>query len=407
MSAENKFRFAPRYIGACMVFLLLVPICALLRAQTRPSPASPWKGREVFREKGCIQCHAVYDEGGKGGPDLGKRKFYGTYLELAASMWNHFPGMSQRMQKTGYHTAELDEQEMSQLVSYLAYIRYLGEPGNIVRGKRLLETKGCMSCHKFSGVGGDIGPDFSTIKEYMAPLMLVEAMWNHGPNMMKLFQEHHIKRPELTGNEIIDLAVAIRSYMSPTKVPVGAFALGDPANGKKLAEQKGCMRCHAFRGVGGKVGPDFDDIDLNYSVTQIAGQMWNHGPQMWQVMQSEGIAFPVFKKGEMADVIAYIYGLKLEDAPGNVEQGFKIVNAKGCLSCHSLQGKGADIAAELATLGELDAPLKMATAMWNHAPAMQEKLQEKELQWPELNGKDMANLYAYLRSLAPKTQAPK
>jgi len=397
MSARNHrhAKSSPRDTLLLMVLPLVVYTSVLAQGT-----ASPWKGREVFRDKGCVLCHSVYKEGGKGGPDLGKRKFYGTYLELAALMWNHFPGMSKRMQKTGYEFAELDEEEMSQLIAYLAYIRYLGEPGNVARGKRLLKTKGCISCHKFGGVGGDLGPNISAIKEYMSPLRLVESLWNHGPALMSLFEEHKIKRPRFEGREIIDLAVAIRSYMSPTTVPVGAFALGDPANGKKLAKEKKCMHCHAFRGVGGTLGPDFAELNLNYSVTQIAGKMWNHGPKMWEAMKSEGITFPVFKKGEMADIIAYIYGLTLEDVPGDADEGKKIVTDMGCLSCHSLQGQGADIASDLAALGKMDSPLHMITAMWNHAPAMQEKFLEKDLQWPVFNGEDMANLYAYLNSLA-------
>jgi cytochrome c551/c552 len=370
-----------------------------VNAQVSASSELHWKGRDVFRHKGCDQCHSVYGKGGKGGPDLGKQKFYGTHLQLAALMWNHFPGMSKRMQKTGYQFTELNREEMSQLISYLAHIRYCGEPGNARKGQRLLKTKGCMSCHIFGNMGSDIGPDFSAAKDYMSPLTFVTALWNHGPNMMGLFQEYNIKRPAFKGNEIIDLVVGIRSYMLPNRVPVGSLSPGDPLKGKKLVDEKGCMRCHSFRGLGGELAPDFDDINLDYSVTQIAGKMWNHGPKMWELMESEDISFPTFEKGEMADLIAYLYGLKLEDAPGNAEIGSKIVGDKGCLSCHSVRGHGADIAQDLTTLDELDSPQAMIAAMWNHAPSMREEHLEKKLKWPELSGRDVAHLYAYLRSL--------
>ncbi|MFQ6113701.1 MAG: c-type cytochrome [bacterium] len=400
MLAKKKRQTKLSYFGAYLVLLILALTFSLVYAQISTSSESPWKGREVFRQKGCNHCHTVYGENGKGGTDLGKNKFYGTYLELAALMWNHFPNMSKRIQKTVYQYPVLNEEEMSHLISYLAYIRYLGEPGIEAKGKRLLKSKGCVSCHKFGGVGGDIGPDISAIKDYMSALKLAEAMWNHGPNMIELFREHDIKRPEFKGNEIVDLAVAIRSFMSPSRVLTRDFVFGDPVKGEKLAAEKGCMRCHAVYGIGGNLGPDFAEIDLNYSVTQIAGKMWNHGPQMWEVMKREGIAIPVFNKIEMADVIAYIYGLKLKDPPGDTKEGYKVVHEKACLSCHSLQGRGAGISEDLATLGATDSPLEMITAMWNHAPAMQEILQERKLKWQELSGLDMANLYAYLRSLS-------
>ncbi|MFQ5628734.1 MAG: c-type cytochrome [bacterium] len=394
MSAHNRRWKKSRQLLFDMVLMFL-----LMDAAAWAQTASPWKGREVFKEKGCIQCHSVYKEGGSGGPDLGKSKFYGNYLDLAALLWNHFPAMSRKMQQADIELPEFTEIEMAEIISYLSYIRYLGEPGNVSKGKKLLNSKGCVKCHKFGGRGGNIGPDFGAIKDYISPLRLVETMWNHGPNMMKLFSEQNIKRPEFKDKEMIDLAVAVRSYMSPSRVPIGSFDLGNPENGKRIAEEKGCMSCHAFRSKGGKVGPDFAQIDLNYSVTQIAGEMWNHEPEMWEAMKSEGIAYPIFLEGEMADVIAYIYGLKLSDATGDASDGYKFIHERQCLSCHSLKGEGADVATDLTEIDEMNTPVAMITTMWNHAPLMEEKIRDTSLTWPEFTGRDMANLYTYLHSL--------
>jgi len=373
-------------------------------AQGRGSQQNPWKGKEVFQAKGCVKCHAVYGEGGKIGPDLGQRQFYGSYLQLAGVMWNHFPRMYAAMQKEGVPWLELSNEEMSELIAYLFYIRYLGEPGNEYRGRKLLETKGCMKCHKFVGVGGNIGPDISKIKEYMSPLLLTEALWNHGPQMMQLFEEKKIKRPEFAGSEIVDLAVAIRSYMSPTKVPVDAFSLGNVPRGETLIANKGCKNCHSIRGVGGNIGPDFVDMDLNCSVTEIAGRMWNHGPKMWEAMKNKGIAVPTFEKGEMADIIASIYGIKLNEVRGDTGKGQQVLNKKQCLSCHSLKGKGAQIAPDFVTSAGPDEALQMVTTMWNHAPGMREKIGEKHLAWPKFDGDEMADLYAYLHSVRQGSQ---
>ncbi len=400
MTANNRRRPKISHFSPWLVAIFLVFTFGGARAQINTSSEAPWKGRVVFQEKGCTQCHAVFGEKDRAGPDLGKEKFYGTYLEVAALLWNHFPGMSRKMLESGTTFSEFDEQEMSQLISYLAYFRYLGEPGVDFKGKRLLKSKGCVSCHKFGGMGGDIGPDIASFQYYMSPIKLAESLWNHGPGMTELFREHNIKRPEFKGNEIVHLATALRSYMSPTKVSSNDFSFGDPIKGEKLAEEKGCLYCHAVAGTGGSTGPDFTEIDLDYSVTQIAGRMWNHGPAMWEFMENEDIAFPVFEAGGMADVIAYIYGLRLKDAPGDALQGHRIVSAKACLSCHALQGKGADIAGDLAKLDQMDSPLNMIAAMWNHAPAMQDQIQQRKLEWPKLTGRDMANVYAYLDSLA-------
>jgi cytochrome c2 len=387
-------------IRAFVIMLLLFGFHSAY-AQEILTKKSPWKGRDVFRDKECIQCHAVYGQGGKGGPDLGKHKFYGTYLELAALMWNHLPEMIKMMKKGRYKFPELNSEETSMLITYLSFLRYRDEPGKERTGRKLLNNKGCISCHKFGGKGGDIGPDISEHKEYLSPLKLVESLWNHGPDMMDIFEKNDIKRPEFKDNEIVDIAVAIRGYMQPTsKIPIGSYDLGNPKNGGRLVEEKGCMKCHSFRGSGGNQGPDFAEIDFDYSVTQIAGKMWNHGPKMWSIMKRERISIPTFEEGEMADIMGYLYQLRLEDAPGDISEGSKIVLERGCLSCHSLQEEGAGIAFDLATLPAIETPLSMITAMWNHAQKMEEKHLEKKLKWPEFDGRNMANLYAYLRNIS-------
>jgi cytochrome c2 len=400
ISPMEVLQIKSKFLIILVAFIFATSGMQSVYSQGNSTPESPWKGREVFYNKGCIQCHSIYGKGGEEGPDLGKDKYYGTYLELAALMWNHFPEMFNRMQNTGFQFPQLNKEETGQLIAYLSYIRYMGESGDEQKGRELLKTKGCVNCHKFGGEGGDIGPDFSLKNEYLSPLFLVESIWNHIPDMMEIFEEYEIERPEFEDNEIVDLTSGIQSYMRTNRVPTSAHDLGNPVKGQLLSEKKGCMQCHAIRGKGGDLGPDFTELNLDYSVTQIAGKMWNHGPKMWEIMKREGISFPVFEEGEMADIIAYLYGLKLEDAPGVVDNGHKIIIDKGCLSCHTLQGKGAEISVDLATISELNTPLAMICAMWNHSPAMQKRLLEKNLEWPELNGKNMSDLYAYLRHLS-------
>lgn len=377
--------------GAAAVLGIFVAIvmCAYVDA----AEVSHWKGQEVFKSKGCAHCHAVYGNNGKGGPDLGEKKFYGTYLELAARMWNHFPRMYKQMGKTNTEFPEISIQEMEQLIAYLSFIRYRGEPGNDYKGQELIRER-CSVCHRYRGKGGDIGPDFDDLGDYVSSMQLVEAMWNHGPDMMEIFREHDIKRPTFKGRDIEHVLAALRT--PTTKVPPGTFTMGDPVKGKRLFEEKGCAHCHAYRGVGGTVGPDFADVDLDYSAAQIGGKMWNHGPKMWELMEKEQMKFATFESGEMADVVAYLYSLKLEDDPGNPDRGHRMINDRGCLQCHSLRGEGATISKDLSTLEDLDSPLAMIAAMWNHAPGMREKQVEKKMKWPKLKAEDMADLYAYL-----------
>jgi cytochrome c2 len=323
--------------GVFLVVLYSIAVCG----QANAGEVSHWKGRAVFEQKGCVECHSVFGSNGKGGPDLGKKKFYGTYLELATRMWNHFPKMYEKMQKTDVEFQEMNATEMEQLITYLLFIRYRGTPGDAYKGQKLLKKR-CMPCHKFGENGGDIGPEFDKTTVYESSIQFIESMWNHGPDMMDVFSEHKIKRPVFKGDDVADILAAMRTYISTTKVPVGAFAMGDPAKGKELFREKGCVLCHSYRGDGGTLGPDFADIDLDDSAVQIAGKMWNHAPKMWEIMETENITVPVFEEGEMAHVLAYVYALKLEDEPGNPENGRRVIDKKGCLNCHSLQDQGHD-----------------------------------------------------------------
>ncbi len=384
--------------------LVVVTLLATLIAIGVPSShagdlaqsTTPWSGRDVFRNKGCAKCHSVHGEGGDEGPDLGEKRFYGTRLQLAALMWNHVPEMIEEMEEHKYEFPRLNGEEMGELITYLCYQRYAGDEGNERTGRKLLGKKNCVLCHTFGGEGGDIGPDISSSDEYLSPLKMVTSMWNHGPDMMPYFQEHGVKRPTFKQGEIVHLAAGIRSYMRPMKVPLGSHELGDAENGMVLVREKGCLHCHAVSGDGGDIAPDFTDLEFDCSVTEIAGRMWNHGPKMWESMKEENVAFPTLAVSEMADLLAYLFAIGLEDGLGNPEKGAHIVQ-KECSGCHAVTDGG--VAPEMESVAGMKSPLEMIVAMWNHAPEIRKKQIEKHVAWPELNDRQMAHLFAYLKSI--------
>src|SRR5262245_14778372 len=57
---------------------------------------------------------------------------------------------------------------------------------------------------------------------------------------------------------------------------------GSSVRGADLFQKKACVQCHAFGGVGGKVGPDLAQPNGRaHTPMQLASALWNHGPQMW------------------------------------------------------------------------------------------------------------------------------
>src|SRR3972149_6420151 len=54
----------------------------------------------------------------------------------------------------------------------------------------------------------------------------------------------------------------------------------EPLKGRELFLSKGCVKCHAVRGDGGRIGPDLGKGFFARSLTQMAAPMWNHAPGM-------------------------------------------------------------------------------------------------------------------------------
>jgi len=367
-------------------------------------------GVSTFVEKGCASCHAVYGAGvanskPAGGPDLGKRAIFGTNLGLAAGMWNHFPKMLSRFRKKGRDFPSFTDAEVADIIYFLSFIRYMGEPGNERSGRKLIREKKCASCHAFGSEGPDIGPDFTKGQDYLSPLTLAAAMWNHGPNMLRLFRENGIDRPRLSGRDIVDLSVGIRSFMRPNRVPVGTDRPGDPERGRALISEKRCDSCHGAAGQGSDEAPDFADMSLEVSVTQIAGDMWNHGPSMWKKMEEDNVRFPTLTPEEMADLTAFLYQLRLQDPPGQIVRGRDLVHTKGCLSCHAVKGSGGGIGPDFSELGEMRSSFALISRMWNHAGDMDEAVRESKERWPSFSGQELSDIYAYLQSLTSSSAA--
>ncbi|MEK6566002.1 MAG: c-type cytochrome [Bacteroidota bacterium] len=375
----------------------LIPLGVVFAQEIRP-PKNPLQGQIVFEEKGCIECHSIGGYGGSAGPDLSKKHYFGSVLELASVVWNHSPQMNRKFRQQRMSRPTLTEEEMKELFGFLYYLRYLGEPGRVAKGKKLLETKGCISCHRVAGKGGTIGPDFEQVQSYATPLYMVQAMWNHGPAMQEEIKKSKLPFPILTGQDIVDIA----AYLSQTMISTTRIRMspGDPSNGKKVFEAKSCDKCHLVEGKGRIIGPNLSSIELKKGVTEIASLMWNHGQVMIGAMKKQSIDWPSFKENDMADLIAYLYFLGFEDKPGTQEKGARVFQEKGCRNCHLSDGKGKG--PDLVTIPTIDSPIRMIQLMWNHAGEMEDLLIMQNKRWPQLSTDEMRDLYAYLRKVGKK-----
>ncbi len=379
------------------LFLHTISLPALAADQPLELSGDPAKGRDVFIGKGCIKCHSIWNSGGKLGPDLTRIGMGKSLLGIAGSLWTHTPKMVELMEKRGVSRPLLSEQEMQDLVFYLYYLNYFNEPGDPAVGQRTFSEKGCINCHSVAGSGGSVGPRLDTYEKYSSPLFVAQAMWNHGPKMAAAMRQAGVTKPRFDGKDMADLLAFIRRNARRPLASGKLLFPGDPTVGRQLFTSKGCVECHSIRGRGGKLGPDLAARGETRSVTDTAGDLWNHGGEMWTRMRGAGVERPIFAGNEMADLVAYLYFAKAVGQPGNRQAGKTLFVEKGCGRCHSVGG-GKGIGPDLRASRALNSPMSLIAAMWNHAGMMESAVKEKSLPWPKFEGDEMADLMEHLRS---------
>ena len=175
-------------------------------------------------------------------------------------------------------------------------------------------------------------------------------------------------------------------------------AEGNPFRGRQLFEEKSCSSCHSVWGHGGTLGPEISVAVAGKPFYELVGDFWNHTPQMIDQGTRVGRPWPTLDASEMADILSYLYYLRLFDEPGSVERGREAYARLQCANCHSLGGRGGQIAVALDRFGSYLSPTPLAQAMWNAGPRMQQTQVERGSPIPQFSGHDMADLQAYIRA---------
>jgi len=174
----------------------------------------------------------------------------------------------------------------------------------------------------------------------------------------------------------------------------------DPAKGARLFVRKGCVKCHALKGEGGKTGPDFGRIDLGDTQLDLAGKVWNHIPSMIMGMERVKMIKPTLTGKEFTDLSAYLYFIKFFDEPGNPTKGRYVFNEKGCNLCHPLSGRGKTGEPGLDEFPQNISPIFLSQAIWNHGPNMIAEMLKLGIKWPEFKDTEMMDLLEYIKTNA-------
>jgi cytochrome c2 len=354
-------------------------------------PDNPLDGRIVFEHKGCINCHSIYGYGGKTAQDLGKHNFSGSNFNLISEMWNHSGEMFGQTEVKNSDQQKFTAKEFQELRIFLYYLRYLGGSGDIIAGEKLFSKMRCNDCHSV----GKVIPNkirLDKLWNYGSPLSIAQSMWNHAARMQKMQKTTNLEIPVFKEEEFTDLSSYITSASAYKKEQKNYMTPGNPIAGEKIYSEKGCFYCHDKK----HTAPDLSKMNLNKSVIEIAGLMWNHSAGMEQANKKDNIPLPVFKRNEMADLISFLYFNNKSDIDGSVESGKEVIQEKGCINCH-YSGNSYD-APDVSAMGPYDSQDKFFSELWNHLPLMKKNIYLKGKSLSKLLPTEIKSLYLYFNS---------
>ena len=250
------------------------------------------KGRELVKEKGCTGCHEIdkFPLGFNAPPHDGvasKRpeeliwtnmedtpdKSLAKWITIKVMEPRKFASVEEniitKMPKFGF-----TEEEAEALVTFILSFtkekfpkkqtRLLAKANSVeMTGRKLLEEKNCLACHKINKKGGDIAPDLSEEGKKVRPEWMFSFLTT--PHRLRPMQDARMPYFKMSGEEITT-AIEYLAFVAGEKYPYlyedkKEVYMEDIDEGKKLYHQElACLGCHTFEGKGGFVGPEHTDL---------------------------------------------------------------------------------------------------------------------------------------------------
>jgi mono/diheme cytochrome c family protein len=358
--------------------VILIPLLAVLSNAQSVGDAS--RGSALFTKLKCVGCHSVRGQGAGTAPDLGQRTGSSyTPALMAARMWDHAPEMWSAMKEQSVGRPELTEPDAADLFAFFYAARYFDPRGDVARGKALFAAKKCTQCHATDAAAGGPGNPVSAWRSASDPVVLVQQMWRHFPQMQAALAGKKAAWVQITAPQLADLLAYVQDLQKAAPKPVQFSTVAADA-GQRLFESKGCAVCH-------QKGMALNRKLVDRNLTEVAAALWNHAPKM-------GAAAPRdIDEQEMRQILSYVWASQFFEPPGDGSNGRRLFVSYNCAACHE---NGLVPSPKLPAYGQRYSVVSMIPVLWKHGPVMLQRIEQKNLPWPHFQKNDIADLAAYL-----------
>ena len=286
------------------------------------------RGRTTFQSFGCTACHT----GELALAGLGSKMPVGRLQQFLRAPLRYAP--AGRM--PSFH---LSSEEALDLAAYLALSTSAAfeRPvvgGDVARGRRLVQTAGCLACHALEGIQA----------EHVAPEL---AALNSSQGCMSETGSTRVPRYRLAAGQRDALRNFIDSYRrTPDRVPAPTFDL------QRRLRQLRCQSCHeidgqAPTGVIAEDAPPLTGIGRKLKAPWIARVISSKEVSLdWQQLRMPN--YGSTHAARLASALAMSAGVDPREAPtappaGDVQSGHNMLGVSsetsgmGCIGCHGWQ----------------------------------------------------------------------
>jgi len=265
-------------------------------------------GERLFREKRCRTCHSLGGQGGKHGPALDGYSKYASPIYLSVGLWNRGKAMAGVMEALGGSRPTFDKNNIPDLFAYIRSFgrsaeRIYAQPGSPRNGEKLFIQKRCIECHSVTPQGDPTRANLRARLIKGSLMTIAGTMWNHGPKMWADMARRGIPMSSLTTEEMSDI-IGYLYFLQFSDPP------GVAERGRTVFQEKRCGQCHRSPEKGVAPGADFAKSDKLKTQLEVVTEMWNHASTMEATMLKQSLEWPVFRGGEMADLMAYLISLR-------------------------------------------------------------------------------------------------